>query len=37
MLWRDVLSWNDLDDDQVLRMLDALEGAYKVLALYRMR
>ena len=37
ILWRDVLSWRDLDDDQVLRMLDALEGAEKVLALYRMR
>jgi hypothetical protein len=37
ILWRDILSWRDLDDDQVLRLLDALEGAEKVLQLYRMR
>ena len=37
ILWRDVLSWRDLDDDQVVRMLDALEGAEKVMQLYRMR
>ena len=37
ILWRDVLSWADLDDAQVLRMLDVLEGAEKVLQLYEMR
>lgn len=37
ILWRDVLSWRDLDDQQVGRMLDALEGAEKVLQLYRLR
>ena len=26
MLWRDIVSWKDLDDAQVDRMLDALEG-----------
>ena len=26
MLWRDIVSWKELDDDQVSRMLDALEG-----------
>lgn len=26
LLWRDVTSWKDLDDAQVDRMLDALEG-----------
>jgi hypothetical protein len=31
ILWRDITSWAQLDDDQVVRLLDALEGAEKVI------
>jgi hypothetical protein len=37
LLRRDITSWNQLDEDQVGRMLDALEGAHLVLALRLMR
>jgi hypothetical protein len=30
MLRRDITSWKQLDDDQIVRMLDALEGYEKV-------
>lgn len=30
ILWRDITSWKQLDDEQVARMLDALEGFEKV-------
>ncbi len=30
LLWRDVVSWADLTDEQVSRLLDALEGYGKV-------
>jgi len=30
ILWRDITSWNQLDDDQVRRMLDCLEGYEKI-------
>lgn len=26
ILWRDITSWSDLDDDQVYRLLDCFEG-----------
>lgn len=37
ILWRDVVSWKDLTDEQVDRMLDALEGAEKFVELMRQR
>lgn len=37
ILRRDIESFSDLDDAQVCRMLDATEGAEKVIALYRLR
>lgn len=30
LLWRDITSWSQLDDDQVVRLLDALEGYSKI-------
>jgi len=30
ILWRDITSWSSLTEDQVVRMLDALEGYEKV-------
>ena len=30
LLWRDITSWSQLDDAQVVRMLDALEGYSKI-------
>lgn len=30
ILWRDITSWKGLDDVQILRMLDALEGYEKI-------
>lgn len=30
ILWRDITSWRQLDDEQVVRMLDALEGYEKI-------
>ena len=37
LLWRDVTSWKTLDEGQVNRMLDALEGWEKVDWLLRHR
>jgi hypothetical protein len=37
LLWRDITSWSQLNDDQVYRLLDALEGARLVIELYRQR
>lgn len=37
LLWRDITSWNQLDDVQVMRILDGLEGARLVVELYRQR
>ncbi len=31
ILWRDIDSWKQLDDAQVGRMLDALEGGEKII------
>jgi hypothetical protein len=31
ILWRDIMSWKDLTDEQMDRLLDALEGAEKVI------
>ena len=30
LLWRDVASWKDLDEDELTRLLDCLEGYYLV-------
>lgn len=37
ILWRDITSWSQLDDAQVLRLLDALEGHSKIEWLLRNR
>ena len=37
ILWRDVQTWADLDDAQVLRLLDAMEGYESISQLMRMR
>jgi hypothetical protein len=37
ILWRDMVSWKGLDDGQVGRLLDALEGAEKFVELMRQR
>lgn len=37
LLWRDITSWKQLSEDQVNRLLDALEGAHLVLVTYRDR
>lgn len=37
LLRRDITSFDSLDDDQVMRMLDAFEGALLVLEQYRQR
>lgn len=37
ILWRDITSWRQLDDDQVRRMLDALEGYEKIRWLLEVR
>lgn len=37
ILRRDITSWRQLDDEQVRRMLDALEGYEKITALLDMR
>ena len=37
LLRRDIISWRTLDDDQVLRLLDAMEGAHLYLELVRQR
>lgn len=37
LLRRDITSFDSLDDDQVLRMLDAFEGTLLVLEQYRQR
>jgi hypothetical protein len=37
LLWRDVTLWSQLDDAQVSRILDGLEGARLVIELYRQR
>jgi hypothetical protein len=37
VLHRDVTTFDSLDEDQVLRMLDAFEGAHCVLEQYRQR
>lgn len=37
LLRRDISSWSDLDDTQINRMLDALEGATLVMALMAQR
>jgi hypothetical protein len=37
LLWRDLTSWKQLNDAQVLRILDGLEGARMVIELYRQR
>lgn len=37
LLRRDITSWTQLDDAQVDRLLDALEGAKLVLALFSLR
>lgn len=37
LLRRDIVSWKHLDDHQVDRMLDALEGAMLVAALRQLR
>lgn len=36
LLWRDVRSWSELDDVEILRLLDALEG-YILVAELRLR
>ncbi len=37
VLRRDIVSWKELDDAQVCRMLDALEGYQYVVELFRQR
>lgn len=37
LLWRDITSWKDLDEAQVRRILDALEGYEKISALIQLR
>lgn len=37
ILRRDITSWKQLDDDQVIRMLDALEGHLLITALLLQR
>ena len=37
ILWRSITSWNQLDDAQVARLLDALEGHLVVVETFRQR
>jgi len=37
LLWRDLISWKELDDAQIERLLDGLEGAVLVLHLIQYR